>query len=215
MQSAFNLEFWEKPRNFLPAHVLRFNYGKESSPTKLSLDCYLQLEMPKSTQSAKSNYFEGNIITWYFWCTEGSACGIWRDRSILAVWKSLWFHLLQSPPHREHPSREKHRLEVFSILELLPHSNILSTLKPRFFPPPMAGSCRDIWEDNHILANHTLTQTTTVSAFQLGQFSHHSCESLKASCMFGKVQLCRHGSIKSSTEQRSLFKAELLAFVYL
>lgn len=100
MQSAFNLEFWEKPRNFLPAHVLRFNYGKESSPTKLSLDCYLQLEMPKSTQSAKSNYFEGNIITCYFWCTEGSACGIWRDRSILAVWKSLWFHLLQSPPHR-------------------------------------------------------------------------------------------------------------------
>lgn len=170
--------------------------------------------MPKSIQGAKSNYFEGNIRTHYFWCAQGCACGTQRDRSALAVWKSLWCHRGHHHPESS-PQGKSTALEVLSILELLPHSNISSVLKPRFCPPPMVGSCKDIWDDNHFLPNHTLTQTITASAFQLGQFSHHSWESLKASCVFGKVQFCRHGSIKNSTEHRSLFKAELFAFVYL
>lgn len=84
-----------------------------------------------------------------------------------------------------------------------------------FCPHPTVGSCTVIWDDNHFLANRRLTQTTTASAFQLAQFSHRSWDSLKACCVFGKVQLCRHSPIKASTEQRSLFKAELFAFVYL
>lgn len=84
-----------------------------------------------------------------------------------------------------------------------------------FCPTPMVSSCIDTWDNNHVLANHTLTQTAMASAFQLGQFSHRSWESLKACCMFGKVQLCRHSPIKNSTEQRALFKAELFTFVYL
>lgn len=139
-----------------------------------------------------------------------------EPRPVLAVWKSLWCHLQQSPPPREQPSREKHSTGS------LQHPGTPSTFKHFIHtettilpPPPMVGSCTGIWDDNHFLANHTLTQTTTASAFQLSQFSHHSWESLKASCVFGKVQLCRHSSIKSFTEHRSLFKAELLAFVYL
>lgn len=145
---------------------------------------------------------------------------LWRlERQIClgCVEEPLVPPLVPLPPvtPTQRPAPKGKALEVICTLDLPPHSNISPVLKPPFFPPPVVGSCIEIWDDNHFLANHTLTQTTTASAFQLGQFSHHSWESLKASCVFGKVQLCRHGSIKSSTEQRSLFKAELFTFVYL
>lgn len=171
--------------------------------------------MPKSIQGAKSNYFEGNIRTHYFWCTQGCAWGTQRDRSVLAVWKSLWCHLHQLPPPREQPSREKHSTGSPQ------HPGTPSTFKhfirteTTILPPSNGRLMQRYLRRYHFLPNHTLTQTTTASAFQLGQFSHHSWESLKASCVFGKVQFCRHGSIKNSTEHRSLFKAELFAFVYL
>lgn len=71
--------------------------------------------------------------------------------------------------------------------------------------PPMAISCTDIWDDNHILANKTLSQTTSASQLVWVQSPQRG---FSACYMFGKVP------IPSSKEQRSLFKAKLLAFVY-
>lgn len=130
------------------------------------------------------------------------------DRSALAAQHWLCYQLHQASTPQRAASKGK-AFKVFCTLELPPHPYWDHA---RFCPPPMAGSCKDIWDDNHFSANHTLTQTTTASAFQLAQSSRRSWESLKARCVFGKAQLCRHSSIKSSAEQRSLLKAELFAF---
>lgn len=98
------------------------------------------------------------------WCSDRLICLGCREEPLVP--------LLVPPPQGAAPKGKAQHWKLsacgnsLSMWTSYPHWN-----HAHFCPPPVVSSCRDIWDHNHFLANKTLTQTTTASAFQRCQFS--------------------------------------------